>query len=162
MASVVLVRDDQILLGYKKSGLGTGKQVCVGGHIDEDETPLQAAIRETQEEIFIDLDPAHVHLAAIMDFIFPAKNHWQATCYYFYCDNWDGTPKESDEIAPRFYPKEQAPYDQMWQDARHWLPQILAGSPPLRCTFTYAKDNESIASHTIKPLSVIRADSRTK
>ena len=155
MASVVLARNDQLLLGYKKSGLGTGKYVCVGGHIDEGETPLQAAIRETQEEIFITLDPAHVRLVAIMDFIFPAKNHWQATCHYFYCDNWEGTPKESDEIAPRFYLKDNTPYDQMWQDAQHWLPQILTGSPRILCSFTYADDNETIAEYTLSPLNSV-------
>jgi hypothetical protein len=39
----------------------------------------------------------------------------------------------------------------MWRDARQWLPRVLAGER-LSATFTYAEDNESVATASIGPL----------
>jgi len=40
----------------------------------------------------------------------------------------------------------------MWDDGKHWLPRILAGER-LRAVFSYAPDNETVATATITPLS---------
>ncbi len=48
-----IVKDEKILLIEKKRGLGAGKINGPGGKIDPGETPLQAIIRETQEELLI-------------------------------------------------------------------------------------------------------------
>ncbi|MFQ3671333.1 MAG: NUDIX domain-containing protein, partial [Verrucomicrobiia bacterium] len=48
-----LLDGPRILLIEKKRGLGAGKVNAPGGRIDPGETPLQAAIRETQEEVGI-------------------------------------------------------------------------------------------------------------
>jgi hypothetical protein len=39
----------------------------------------------------------------------------------------------------------------MWRDAGQWLPRVLAGER-LSATFTYAEDNESVATASIGPL----------
>lgn len=46
-----VVHDDQVLLIHKKRGLGAGNINGPGGRIEPGETPLAAAIRETQEEV---------------------------------------------------------------------------------------------------------------
>ncbi len=46
-----IVRGGEILLIRKKRGLGAGKINGPGGRIEPGETPLQCAIRETQEEL---------------------------------------------------------------------------------------------------------------
>ena len=48
-----VLREGQILLIEKKRGLEAGKVNGPGGRIEPGETPEQAAIRETQEEIGI-------------------------------------------------------------------------------------------------------------
>ena len=48
-----ILRDEQILLIHKKRGLGAGKINGPGGRREPGETPLAAAIRETQEEICV-------------------------------------------------------------------------------------------------------------
>ncbi len=39
--------------------------------------------------------------------------------------DWTGTTVESEEMAPQWYPLSDIPYEQMWQDDAHWLPQVL-------------------------------------
>lgn len=50
---VFVTRGARILLIRKKRGLGAGKINAPGGRLEPGETPLQAAIRETQEELHI-------------------------------------------------------------------------------------------------------------
>ena len=50
---LLLRKDNEILLALKKRGFGEGKYNGVGGKIKEGETPEQAMIRETMEEISV-------------------------------------------------------------------------------------------------------------
>ena len=50
-----VLRDGQILLIHKKRGLGAGKINAPGGRLENGETPLAAAIRETQEETLLNI-----------------------------------------------------------------------------------------------------------
>jgi hypothetical protein len=65
--------------------------------------------------------------------------------------DWAGQAAETEEIRPQWFPVGALPYDRMWQDASHWLPHVLAGER-LTATFTYADDNESVATATITRL----------
>ena len=48
-----VVRDFEVLLIEKQRGIGAGKINGPGGKIDPGETPLESAVRETQEELLI-------------------------------------------------------------------------------------------------------------
>jgi len=48
---VFVVKDSSVLLIRKKCGLGAGKINAPGGRLEPGETPLEAAIRETREEV---------------------------------------------------------------------------------------------------------------
>ncbi|MCP4164135.1 MAG: NUDIX domain-containing protein, partial [Deltaproteobacteria bacterium] len=43
--------ENSVLLMNKKRGLGAGKVNAPGGHIEPGETPKEAAVRETEEEV---------------------------------------------------------------------------------------------------------------
>jgi len=64
-ASVFLHRDGEILILKRAGGYASGGWFVPGGHVEFGETPLQAAVRETEEEAGIVLDPATLSLVGV-------------------------------------------------------------------------------------------------
>ena len=42
--------------------------------------------------------------------------------HVFTADTYRGTVVESDEMRPRWFPKDDIPFDQMWKDDKLWFP----------------------------------------
>ena len=141
----------QVLLGYKKTGLGTGKIVALGGHVEQRETAAQAAAREVKEESGIAVAVDALREAAHITFLFPTHPAWDMTVAVFIADAWSGRPAETDEIRPEWFPVAALPFDRMWDDGRLWVPRVLAGER-LSATFSYAADRETVAESAIGPL----------
>ena len=138
----------EVLLGRKKTGLGAGKTVGLGGHVEDDETPAEAAAREVKEEAGISVDVADLAEVAHITFLFPVCPRWDMTVNVFTSADWTGQAAETAEIVPGWFPVSDLPLASMWDDARHWLPRVLAGER-LRATFTYAPDCETVATAEI-------------
>lgn len=81
--------------------------------------------------------------------MFPAKPNWSQVVHVFTAAAWQGTAEESEEMQPIWIPVTDLPLDQMWQDARHWLPVMLEGKH-VQSTFIFNDDNESLASAAIE------------
>jgi 8-oxo-dGTP diphosphatase len=142
----------EILLGRKKRGFGTGKIVGLGGHIEPDETAIEAAARETAEESGIIVAIADLRELANLTFRFPAKPQWDMQVAVFVAEQFTGEAQETDEIAPHWYPIDDLPGHAMWDDNRYWLPQVLAGQR-IRAEFWFAADGETVAeSKVVCPL----------
>lgn len=139
----------EVLLGHKKTGLGTGKIVGLGGHVEEGETPAEAAVREVKEESGVHVPPGTLTEAASVTFLFPARPEWDMTVAVFTAAEHSGDPVETSEIRPEWFPLAALPLDRMWDDARQWLPRILSGER-LRATFTYASDCQTVARARIE------------
>ncbi|HEY1324153.1 MAG TPA: 8-oxo-dGTP diphosphatase [Streptosporangiaceae bacterium] len=142
--------DRQVLLGRKKTGLGTGKIVGLGGHVEPGETAAQAAVREVGEEAGLLVDPAALHAVAQVTYLFPARPRWDQVVSVFSASDWTGEPTETDEISPRWFPVRALPLGQMWDDARFWLPLALAGQR-LTGRFTFASDCDTVAHAQLGP-----------
>ena len=56
-----------------------------------------------------------------------------------------------DPEPPDGSPVTRLPLDRMWDDAKHWLPRILAGER-VRASFTYAQDCETVVHADLSPL----------
>jgi 8-oxo-dGTP diphosphatase len=141
----------EVLLGYKKTGLGTGKIVALGGHIEERETAAQAAARETKEESGIAVAPDALVEAAQITFLFPTRPAWDMEVAVFTSATWSGEPAETNEIRPQWFPVADLPLDRMWDDGKYWVARVLAGER-LRATFSYQPDCETVAESAIAPL----------
>ena len=141
--------DRNILLAMKKRGFGIGKWNGVGGKIDPekgDKTEVDAIIRETKEEIGVDLlNPEKV---GIMRFRFPYKPEWDQDVHLFLAKNWEGDPKESEEMKPEWFAFNKIPFSQMWDDDKYWLPYVLAGKK-IYAEFTFSQ-GEKIDKHKIE------------
>lgn len=144
---VFLRRDGEVLLAMKKRGFGAGRWNGAGGKIEEGETPEECAIRETKEELGI----TALELLKIADITFHERhNGVPATLHgdIYECLKWKGTPSETEEMAPSWFPISELPLHTMWPDDTFWLARVLAGEK-LRCTFTL-DDNDEVAESDIE------------
>lgn len=67
-ASVVLWRGGEILLMKRTGGVGAGGWFLPGGHIEGNERPVEAAVREVREETGIELQAEGLSLAEAMTY----------------------------------------------------------------------------------------------
>jgi 8-oxo-dGTP diphosphatase len=140
--------DTQVLLGRKKSGLGSGRTVGLGGKIEAGETPLLAAVREIEEESGLIVDPADLDERGMLEYRFPTHPDWSQRSTIFVAHAFRGELAESDELAPDWYPLYALPLDRMWHDASFWLPQVLAGAR-IAGYFTYGPDEATVVDHKL-------------
>jgi 8-oxo-dGTP diphosphatase len=123
-ATLVFVLDgDRVLLIRKKRGLGAGMINGPGGRLEPGETPIECAVRETEEELGI--TPTGLHLAGENSFVF--VDGYSVHVHVFVASGWTGEPRETEEAVPLWTPRDEIPYDEMWQDDRLWVPHMLAG-----------------------------------
>jgi 8-oxo-dGTP diphosphatase len=143
---VFLLRADEVLLGLKQRGFGAGYYVGIGGKVEEakdrtshDQAMLavitQGAIREVEEEIGVQVAPEQLQPRGVIRFYFPhvSNESWNLEAFIFVTRTWQGEPiPKADaagvvEIVPQWFKTNALPFAQMWDDARYWLPAILAG-----------------------------------
>lgn len=139
--------EQQVLLGVKKTGMGVGKVVGIGGHVEAGESVVQAICREVDEETSIGIAAMDLIPAGTVEFIFPAKPVWDMFTTIFLCRKYTGSAIESDEIKPQWYSVHNLPHAQMWADATHWLPAFLAGERG-HWRVVLNDDNETVSEST--------------
>ena len=118
-----VIRGNEVLLIRKKRGLGAGKINGPGGRLEDNETPEECAIRETNEELII--NPLNVRYAG--ELFFHAHDMPRIHGWVYVATDFEGTPTETDEAIPIWYPVDNLPFDEMWDDDRLWLGQVLSG-----------------------------------
>ncbi len=128
---VFLIREvpgeKELLLAMKKRGFGQGKWNGVGGKLDlrKDKDILETAERELKEEVGI--KAKILERVAILSFYFPYQKKWNQNVYVYFAKNWQGEPKETEEMRPKWFKFSELPFDEMWSDDKFWLPKVLAG-----------------------------------
>lgn len=118
-----ILRENELLLIEKKRGLGAGKINVPGGHIEENETPMEAGIRETREEV--GLIVKDLELAGYLYFKF--TNGLTMKGWVYKTSDYKGVEIETDEAKPFWNDLDKIPYNRMWQDDIVWIPQMLKG-----------------------------------
>jgi len=142
----------RLLLGRKKRGFGEGKLNGFGGKIEAGESEAQAAVREIREETGLQIEESLLRPAGRILFFFPFEPAFDHEVHLFVIDTWAGDPIETAEMAPEWFDLDRIPYDEMWADDPHWMPLVLAGRT-IDATFTFAEDNETVASFEIRELA---------
>ena len=152
----LLIRENngvkEMLLAMKKRGFGMGKWNGVGGKINVekgDKNVVDAAIRETAEEIGVKIKD--LERMAVLSFRFPyvpKEKEWDQDVHVFLIKNWEGEPVESEEMLPQWFKLKDIPFNEMWDDDKIWLPEILEGKK-LKADFVF-KEGEIIAEHNVE------------
>lgn len=122
----LIIDGDKLLLGEKKKGeIGTGILSGPGGKMDPGETPEECLIRETREELHVELDPASLEEVALIDFYADGEVDFRV---HVYCAKiLSGELRETDDMIPSWYPLGDLPFEKMFESDRHWMPKALAG-----------------------------------
>lgn len=86
-----LIKGDEIFLTRRfQTGWQDGNYTVPSGHLDPNETIIEAAIRETKEEAGIILDSANMQLVHTMH----RMNIY--IDFFFVCKNWQGEPSNTE------------------------------------------------------------------
>lgn len=145
-----VIRGGEVLLIRKKRGLGAGKINAPGGRIEPGETPEEAAIRETEEEVCVKVRAPRRRGHLRFQFV----DGYALECHVLSADACEGEPRETDEADPRWVRLDALPYDEMWADDRLWMPLMLSGRP-FRGRFVF--DGEVMCSHALEDDDPARA-----
>lgn len=115
----------EILLQYKSRGFGLGKWNGPGGKVEKGENSVEAVIREIKEETGFDI--INPEMMAELEFFYQDHEDWDNLTHVYLVRNYFGEMKIGDEGELRWFSPEEIPFDQMWDDDRHWLKEVLAG-----------------------------------
>jgi mutator protein MutT len=139
-----IIKEGRVLLIRKKRGLGAGKINAPGGKLELGETALEAAVRETQEEV--GLTPLNLEDRGLLRFHF--TDGYGLVCAVFVARDFVGQPVETDEADPVWVSLDAIPYHEMWADDALWLPTVLAGG-----TFTgsFLFEGEKMLKQDFRP-----------
>jgi 8-oxo-dGTP diphosphatase len=129
-------KNGKVLLINKKTGLGAGLINAPGGRVDPGETPHDAAVRETFEEVGLVVDKL-IHAG---DLYFQFVDGHSIRGYVYVTESWAGEMMETPEAAPFWINEESIPYHQMWSDDSWWIPHMLAHRP-FRGRFVFDGEN---------------------
>ena len=141
-----IINDKKQLLLIKKPPqlFGGGKWNAVGGKIQEGENPEQTCMREVFEES--GLRVSHLKYHGFLEFWFGKKPEPDWVVHAFSTSFFRGELKESDEGVLRWTRLDHIPYEEMWEDNRHWFPPLLEGKK-FHGRFWYNKEGTTLLEH---------------
>lgn len=142
-----IIDKDSVLLLKKNPGLfGAGKWNAPGGKLQSNETAEQCATREVLEETGLQVKPTRVATLAFFKYDKREDPDWIA--HVFRATRFHGSLKESREGILRWFPTNQPPFNEMWEDDRFWYNYAVEGRT-FRGSFYFQGDFEKLVDHEI-------------
>src|SRR3989475_7604913 len=122
-----ILHDNRVLLLKKNPGLfGAGKSNVPGGKLQPEETAEHCATREVYEETGLEVRRLR-KVGTLVFFKHDKRRDPDWVAHVFLTNEFQGSIKEGKEGILRWYPVDQPPFDEMWEDDRHWFRQAIEG-----------------------------------
>ena len=118
---VFFIRNGQILLIRKKRGLGAGKISGPGGRLEPGESFAACAVREVREELGVKVS----EIVQAGEHRFQFTDEHSIHVHVYRTHKIIGVPIETDEAVPLWFDLNEIPFDEMWEDDKHWLPLVV-------------------------------------
>ncbi|MFA6131911.1 MAG: NUDIX domain-containing protein [Patescibacteria group bacterium] len=121
----------EVLLACHTEGTNYGALLPPSGKVKPTDRNAQAAaVRETREELGIDLDdPRCVGVVEVL------KEDGDWLRLFVFVSRYRGKPRKSNEMRDaRLFPIDDLPLEDMWPDASSWVPHVINhghDAPPL-------------------------------
>lgn len=130
--------DDSYLMLFrnkKENDINRGKWIGVGGHIESNETPDEALIREIKEET--GLNAVSYTLRGILTFI---NKNYEEIIYLYTVHSFSGSLKKCDEGELAYIKKDELEKLNMWEGDKYFLKLIKDNEPYFLLTLKYDGD----------------------
>lgn len=142
----------QVLLCAKKktnSGftISLGKWNGAGGKIEGEETLLQSAKRELEEETGIVLPEEAFEHRGFNKLYYENKPDRDQEAHIFVIQNYAWAFQETEELFPQWFDIDKIPYEKMRADDIYRMPRMLAGEY-IEYVFHFTEDGQ-IKSHEL-------------
>lgn len=125
--TIIFIREEnKILLGFKKRGFGVNKWNGFGGKVESNELIIDAAVRELQEECCVNVNKKDLKNIGHLEFTFEGETELMDV-RVFLTTAYEGIPRETEEMQPKWFNINDIPYDDMWPDDKIWFPYMLKG-----------------------------------
>jgi len=141
----VMVKDNKIFLWEKKKGFAKWVFNWVWWKQELNESIGDCMIRETKEEIWVDI--LSMDKIWVLHFFFENKSDWNQSVHLYDIKSWEWEIIESEEIKPLWFNLDKIPYDKMWADDIYWLPRILAWEKFVEYNFFFDWENWKVLKY---------------
>ena len=129
--------DEYLMLHRNKEAddMNTGKWLGIGGHIEENESPDEAVIREVLEETGLTLQA--YKKAGIVDFV---NDDYIERMHLYTADKFAGEMIECDEGELSWIPKNKILSLNIWEGDRVFLEKLSKNEPYFEIRLIYNND----------------------
>ncbi|MDQ5970298.1 MAG: 8-oxo-dGTP diphosphatase [Patescibacteria group bacterium] len=86
---IFFIKNDLILLSLRKNISSDGLYSVVAGHKEANETITMAMIRESKEEVDVDIEPCDIQIKTVCH-SYNSKNNREYIQFYAICKKWKG------------------------------------------------------------------------
>jgi len=146
-----VLKGREVLLLLKSEGrFGGGKWNGLGGKLIEGETPLGCVKREVMEESGLEVPALEFQGTLYFRFGDDPLRDWLVHVYS--TKEFNGEPRPSEEGELRWFPLGDIPYQEMWEDDRHWLPLVLKGAT-VNGRFQFDDDGTRLLSFEVEEVA---------
>ncbi len=114
-----------VLLQKKARGFGVGKWNAPGGKVDKGEDTRDSVTREVREETTLSV--FNLKEIGFHEFVFQDKEIWNNRCYIYITKDFRGKPKDMGEGELKWFPIDEIPLEEMWDDDKYWTKEMLKG-----------------------------------